>query len=145
MMMVHLHEPSLQAEAMSTCAMTRYETRFRHYRPCVVASHKSQQEANSPVCKVLGRIADDLEGNLFICQAIFGDQVNGSHEGVPCGLVVMEQISPQKYQVYFLLHSQLQNLLKGLEGIIFAKLIFLPDTLHEKKWILQITFGAACA
>ena len=50
---------------------------------------------SAPANKVLRLIAQDLEGDRMVAQAIFGEQLNGSDDRASGRLVIMKKVTPK--------------------------------------------------
>ena len=85
-----------------------------------------------PAHEVLLLITDDLKLHRVVAKAVLVEEINGSDDCGSGWLVVVEQVATQDHSVHILLYGHLQNLLKAIEGVIFADLVLLPNALHMR-------------
>ena len=98
-------------------------------------------EACSPVGKVGGLVAEDLEADGVTVQAVLSQDLDGPIQARLRRLVVMKQVSSQEDKVNLHLLCNLEDLLKSDKGVVLPHLVLLPDTLQ----VHRIAVSAAAA
>ena len=99
-------------------------------------------EVCSPVGKVGGLVAQDLDADGSAVQAVFAQDLHGPHQARLRRLVVMKQVSSQEHKVHLHLFCNLEDLLKGIEGVVLPHLILLPDALYVHR--TAVSAASAC-